>query len=235
MLVGIAFILVTVWNNAAAFLRYPPGLAGPTMSGISSGTSSYSVRRQQGAHRKAGARRQQVVGPQCTEEEMAVLTPVDQLTDKIEGKMSLNETITKIEKPPECEYAQRTKTYFDRETCFAALGFSFGIAKCWATADLERYTHCAYICQPYDQKHKMNFKCQLCIAQVNHKRDTCTYQYMGINDACAKCKLDVKQYFIHACKMQCLYAEDNVNDQDAIVACRQCTNDADNKALTCTM
>jgi len=173
----------------------------------------------------------------CSDAEVGILRSVEELATKIEGKMTNNETVPKmlaLAKPGECSYVHKVNNFYTRETCYAALGFASGLAKCWAHADGEESAFCGYLCKPRNPNW-WNLNCQQCLAKVSRRRAQCSFEYMHISEACQRCKLSAQDYHDNTCRMQCLDAFNRIDDASITSGCRQCTTDVENMMYRCAI
>lgn len=180
------------------------------------------------------------VGPPCNSAESAVMRPVEVAADNIFGKTSSNVTIYPEPEPEECIFAKKIRQFYAFEGCFSKLGFSFGVAKCYAKATFTIAKDCAKPCgtgnyfRDYGQN---NMICQDCMANVRRGRQQCILDYLGVSERCATCQLKAYEQWENECSIQCLERFNgtriDVDEDPESLGCRQCTDHHDAEVQSC--
>lgn len=163
--------------------------------------------------------------PQCSKEETQLLAPVDELTKNILGKTTTNETVLPSLQPIECMWARQIANYYALEGCYAAMGFAFGVAKCWATEEVTVEINCALVCPGWSNSSMKTIECQKCLSFHRLNRMKCTYKYMGIREKCQQCQIEAREFGDHNCVMQCV--------DDTGINCKQCNDQVEEMRSEC--
>merc|ERR1719382_822922 len=88
------------------------------------------------------------------------------------------------------------------EVCYSALGFVFGVAKCFAHESTNKWPSCGKYCHDFMTEKTM--ACQNCLDKVRTEREDCTLNYMGISQPCKQCYHNARDYWKNNCMLQCI-------------------------------
>mmetsp|Transcript_119706 Transcript_119706/g.339277 ORF Transcript_119706/g.339277 Transcript_119706/m.339277 type:complete len:222 (-) Transcript_119706:27-692(-) len=151
----------------------------------------------------------------CSGPEMAVIQPVDDLVEKITGKVTTREVVEPRQAPEQC----RTPIGAHRSNCWVAWGFARDAAECFATERFRSSHNCAEQCAG-SVYHR---SCQACLGPLRMERRTCMMESMNISKGCTDCHIAAHQYWEDTCVLDCrtafAFGQDNNN-----LPCKRCND-----------
>lgn len=169
-----------------------------------------------------------IVPQSCYPQEVQTIAPVEEIGDRILGKMNSSITIVPLQKPPECAWAQKINNLFAYESCYTAMGFAIGVARCWGELELELRATCGMDCAGFvnfDDFGKKTLACQRCLSELRTQNMVCSHRYMGITRKCTECYRQVHTYGFKNCAMQCT--------EGGTKSCRECNDRVDFLKRSC--